>query len=302
MSTDYDVLIVGGGPAGLSAALSLGRMNRTALICDDGDPRNISSKHVHNFPSRDGVNPEKFRKKIKRDLEKYKTINFFNGCVNEIEKCENIFRTKFSNDKILTFERVILAHGIGDNMPDVPGFSDLWGKSVFNCPYCHGFEVSNQPLGIVSEGKDIAHFVSLIFNLSKDLILFTNGNSNISDEFEKKLIARKIRVVDEQIDRLNFEGEKLLSVLLKNGETIERSALFMTPLFPFKMLSTVGLSLGCKVTEKGYYYVDNENMQTSVPGVFAAGDVAGERHSVLQACASGSQAGCGCVSSLTSFT
>jgi thioredoxin reductase len=300
MNTDYDVLIVGGGPAGLSAALSLGRMKRSALICDDNQPRNSTSSHVYNLPSRDGIDPVKFKKKIRRDLEKYKTIEFLNESVTSLEKVENKFKAQLSNNKTFLFKKIILAHGICDRLPDPPGFNELWGKSVFHCPYCHGFEVQNLPLGIVSNGDDVTHLASMIFALSSDLIIFSNGPSRLSLELKEKLSSRKIPIIETEIDYLKIHNEKLESVVLKNGEAINRHALFITPCFPFELTSNVGVSIGCIINEKGYYEVSDSG-ETNIPGVYAAGDVAGFRHSVLQACASGSLAGSECINEIVDF-
>ncbi|WP_374073444.1 NAD(P)/FAD-dependent oxidoreductase [Bdellovibrio bacteriovorus] len=299
MEFDYEVLIIGGGPAGLSAAMSLGRLSRTALVCDDNRPRNAPSTHVNNFPSQDGIHPAEWRKKTRKDLEKYKTIGFFEGAVLSVHKVDQGFVAQLSSGATRNFKKVILAYGIQDKLLSAPGFKELWGKSIFHCPFCHGFEVRGASLGLIANGELAAHGLPMIYGLSKDLILFTNGKTNLSEDLQETLRRRNVEVIEEPIDHLIYEGEVLKVVVLIDGQKKERDALFVAPIFPFQSKSPIGESLGCEKTELGFYKV-GERGETTVKGVFAAGDNMTMMQSVLLACASGVAAAAGVIFSLVS--
>ncbi|MGJ4790120.1 NAD(P)/FAD-dependent oxidoreductase [Leptospira koniambonensis] len=299
MKFDYEVLIIGGGPAGLSAALALGRMSRTALICDDSRPRNAASSHLNNFPTRDGIHPAEWRKLVRKDLEKYDTINFFEGSVLSVEKSRSGFVAKLSSDKTFHFKKVILAYGVEDKYLPIPGYKELWGKSIFHCPYCHGFEVRGSKLGLIGNGETLFYMLPLIYDLSSDLIIFTNGKAEFKEEQKDLLNKKKIRFIEEKITGFIYEGEKLKSVTFENGENIEREGLYALPTFPFKLKSTIGQELGCEKDQTGFYKV-GERGKTSVDGVYACGDNASGAHSVLLAAASGGMAGAGVVHELLS--
>ncbi|WP_244926709.1 NAD(P)/FAD-dependent oxidoreductase [Leptospira wolffii] len=294
MKFDYEALIVGGGPAGLSAAMTLGRISRTALLCDDNRPRNLASSHINNLPSRDGIHPAEWRKQVRKDLEKYKTIQFYQGSVLSLEKIGNGFRAKMDSGSEYSFKKVILAYGIQDRLPSVPGFRELWGKSVFHCPFCHGYEAKGFKLGLVSNNEMTFHMVPLVQSLASDLILFTNGKAIFSEENRQLLENNGIQLIEEEISNLDFEGEELKSVELSNGKRIERQALFCPPNFPLELKSKLGENLGCERNEFGVYKVD-EKGQTTVEGVYACGDNSSMRHSVVLAVASGAIAGSGVV-------
>ncbi len=294
MDTNHDVLIIGGGPAGLSAALSLGRMGRTALVCDDGRPRNAPSAHMNNFPGHDGLSPSAWRDEVRKNLQKYPTIHFQAGRVETVKKEGAAFIAEFSSGERTKFRKVILAYGVRDNLPPVPGLAELWGKAVFHCPYCHGFEVRGHALGMVANGDIAAHMAPMIYSLSQDLILFTNGPAQLKDEVRALLSSRGVRVIEDSIAALETQGETLRAVKLQNGETVSRDALFWSPSLPYTLKSSIGRALGCELTETGLYQADILG-KTSVSGVFAAGDNANMMHSVLNAASAGQRAGAGAV-------
>ncbi|PJZ30385.1 NAD(P)/FAD-dependent oxidoreductase [Leptospira kmetyi] len=297
MKLDSEVLIVGGGPAGLSAALALGRMSRTALICDDNRPRNAPSSHLNNFPTRDGIHPAEWRRLVRKDLEKYKTISFFEGSVVSVEKSVSGFNAKFSSGETASFRKIILAYGVEDRPLPVPGFRELWGKSIFHCPYCHGFEIRGSRIALISNSEMTFHMLSLVNDLASDLILLTNGKAIFSEEQKSLLKRNNVRLIEEQITGFLHEGERLKAIALANDTIIERDAAFFQPILPFKLKSTIGEELGCEKTQFGLYKV-NERGATTVDGVFACGDNVSMGHSVLLAAASGGMAGAGTVASL----
>ena len=298
MKDHYDALIVGGGPAGLSAALSLGRMLRTALVCDDDRPRNAPSTHLNNFASRDGIHPAEWRKEARRDLEKYRTIAFKKDSVASLERLDGgQFRAVFASGDSAVFRKVILADGIIDQLPEIPGFRELWGRSIFHCPYCHGFEVQGTALGLVGNGKSALHMAPLCFGLSKDLIIFTNGRSEFTEEQAAAFGGKGVRIVEDRIAALQIEEAALTAVVLEDGQKIGRTGLFFARSGPIQTKSDLGERLGCEKTEEGFYKVE-EFGRTTVPGVFAAGDNMSRRQSVLHACGMGAVAASTVVSEL----
>lgn len=273
MKTQYDVAIIGGGPAGLSAALTLARGNRSVLVFDDDKPRNAPAAHMMNFPSRDGTSPQEFRRLIKEDLKKYPKVEFKAVRVQSIERTESGFIVDG-----ISVKKILLAHGVRDVLPDLPGMKQLFGKAIFHCPYCHGYEYLGEPMGMIG-GKEYAdHMSHLLKGLTSDLVLFSDGAE--VPEYEG------IKVYREKIESLVYEGEKLKAVKLSSGEVVERSYLFYRP--EQRLSSDLGVKLGCELTELGHYKV-NEMGFTSQPGVFAAGDNMTQMQSVVIACANGSR-------------
>lgn len=271
-------------------------MGRSALICDDGRPRNAPAEHMNNFVSRDGLNPGEWRKTALKDLEKYKTVQFQSGKVLAVQKQDLHFIAQFEAGQ-KKFRKVILAYGVQDQLPDVPGFKELWGKSVFHCPYCHGYEVRNTRLGLIANGKFLEHMLPLIDGLSKDTLIFTNEKSDLSDETAEALYKNKIRLIESKITSLNFNGTQLKSVILEDGEEVARDGLFLAPKVPFQLKSQIGTNLGCEKTDFGFYKID-AFFKTTIFGVFAAGDIVTPMHSVLASAASGQVAGAAAVSEI----
>lgn len=298
----YDALIIGGGPAGLSAAMTLGRMLRTALVCDDNRPRNAPSAHLNNFLTRDGIHPALWREEARKNLEKYTTVEFFNGSVTSVTKVgESVFRAELSSGAGVSFRRVILAYGIRDTLPSWHGFKELWGKSIFHCPFCHGYETRGSALGLIANGDRAMHLAALCYGLSQDFILFTDGKADLTAEQKETLGRKKIRLEEGKISGFLYQGETLKAVTLEDGRSLEREALFAALVLPFQGKSDLGERLGCEKTEMGLYKVTELN-ETTIKGVFAAGDNMSRRHSVLQACSDGATAASVVVSDLLNET
>lgn len=294
---NHDVLILGAGPAGLSAAMALGRLHRDVLVCDDGRPRNESSAHANNLPGHDGMHPALWRAQVRTELKKYATVSFSETTVRQLTRQGDLFEAELGSGEVHIFRKVILAHGIVDQLPDAPGFRELWGKAVFHCPYCHGYEATGQKLGFVGNGKFAEHLPPMLLALTQDLVVFTNGPSQIEAGFRTLLQQRGISVVENKIESLRYTGERLNAIVCAGGLTVEREALFVAPVFPLVMKAAFGDQLGCEKNEIGFFQV-NEMQKTSVAGVFAAGDIMSGRHSVLAAAASGQMAGAGAAAEL----
>lgn len=272
MNTQSDVIIIGGGPAGLTAALSLGRAGRTVLIFDDNKGRNAPAPHMNNFPSRDGTPPGEFRELIKKDLSKYKEVSFSSERVTTLKK-ENDF---IVNEKYKA-KKIILAHGLKDVLPPIPGMKELWGKTIFFCPYCHGHEFKGKKIGIWANEQIALHMVPLLLGLSHDVVLFSNG-----EEVTHPLLLQ-LTVYREKILSVSESGIQL------EGKFVERDCLLHKP--PVEMTTKLGTDLGCEV-QNGLYKVGEDGM-TTVEGVYAAGDNMDGRASVMFACTNGMKAAVG---------
>lgn len=288
LEENYEVLIIGGGPAGLAAALTMGRLRRTALVCDDQKPRNQPSLHMNNFPGYDGVAPADWRFKVHSELDKYSTIQLHTDRVIKVLKIDSGFDVELESGDKIKVEKILLAYGIKDKLPDIAGIKELWGHSVIHCPYCHGFEFQDQPLSLLGDGDMVIHILALLLGLSKDIILFTNGPSKLTEEQKQKINLQNIKIIEEPVEKLEHTGTDLNAVVLKNGDSIPRSALFVVPKFPYTKSSNIGEEIGCKSDDMGFYETDMFG-QTAVSGVYAAGDIAGFRgQSVINSAASGS--------------
>ncbi len=281
MDKYFDVLIIGGGPAGLSAALSLVRGNKKVLLLDEGVGRNFPAAHMMNFLTREGTPPQEFRKLALNELEEYENFSLMKVLVDSLVGEDKYFVANGN----LKGKKVLLAHGIRDQLPEIPGARELFGKSIFHCPYCHGYEYRNKAIGIMANEQIAQHLAPLIWGLSQNLVLFSNGLEITHHEAFKK---KGIRIVEEKIEKFRHQGEKLEGVILTSGEFVELDALFLRPSLEFT--STIGLDLGCRVNSSGLYETDSMLM-TSVNGVYAAGDIVEVRQSVVASCASGSFAG-----------
>ncbi len=286
--TTCEVLIVGGGPAGISCALSIARGGGSLVICDDKKPRNENSKHISNIPGLEGIAPKEYLELIGLDLKKYQKVISKEGQVVAIEKKNNLFISSLSNNEVIKSRRVVIAEGVIDQLPDIPGLRALWGKSVFHCAYCHGYENINKKFGLLVKNEKGMQMVRLLWGLNSNLVIFSNGHEifNEHDLFELK--KRNIPLFHEKVLRLIESDEKLQGVILDNQNEIPCDKLFIQN--EVKPRSDLGKKLGCKEDGKGIYKV-NEDGMSSVEGVYFAGDVGSHNQSVIMASALGSHVG-----------
>lgn len=284
---NFDVIIIGGSYAGLSAGMALGRSLRNVLIIDEGKPCNRQTPHSHNFVTHDGKTPKEIAMLAKADVQQYKTVEFFDGRVTAMMKKENRFQVELSSGEKFYAKKIILAFGVKDIMPDIPGFDECWGISVIHCPYCHGYEVKNEVTGILSDGDMAYEFSKLVFNLTKELTLFTNGKTILSQEQIGKLKQNKINLNEDKIESIEHNKGHIQKIKFKNGNSVALKALYAK--IPFEQNVDVS-ELGCELTEQGFIKVDFMQ-KTSVPGVFACGDNATMMRSVANAIAQGNLAG-----------
>lgn len=286
-SKNFDVIIIGGSYAGLSAGMALGRSLRNVLIIDDGKPCNRQTPHSHNFITHDGKTPKEIGELAKKDVEKYESIQFYDGKVIRVAKNSDGFSVELSSEDTFYAKKIILASGVKDIMPDIPGFTECWGISVIHCPYCHGYEVRNEVTGILSDGDLAYEFSKLVFNLTKELTLFTNGKTKLTHEQVEKLRQNTINLKEDEIVKLEHENGNIQKIIFKNGNEVSLKALYAK--IPFEQNIDVS-ELACELTEHGFIKVDFMQ-KTSVPGVFACGDNTTMMRSVANAVAQGNFAG-----------
>lgn len=267
--SNFEVIIVGGSYAGLSAAMTLGRALRKVLVIDGGKPCNRQTPHSHNFLTRDGETPAGITNIAREQLEKYKTVELVTDFAAGALKLSNGFQINTLSGKTYTAEKVLFATGITDIMPSITGFAECWGISVLHCPYCHGYEVRHQPTGILGNGEGGFELAKLISNWTDDLTLFTNGKSTLSAEQQQQLTSHHIKIVEAEIQHFVHESGQIKSIKLKNNDDVRLNALYAR--LPFTQHSDLPQQLGCDFTNDGYIAVDGFH-QTSIPGIYAAGD------------------------------
>ena len=292
MTFDYDVLVIGAGSAGLSAALTLGRCRRRVLLADGGAPRNAPSGAVHSFFTRDGIRPATLLHLGHEQLAPYPTVAAKELKIHTLTKVAHGFRAAGETGQGHAFgataRRVLLATGVEDVLPPLPGFRELWGIGVLHCPYCHGYEVRDQPLAVYGRGKAVVGLALLISRWSPDVVVVTDGPGHLTDYARQRLRRQDIAVRQEPVARLvGTPKTGLRCVEFADGTFLECKAIFLHP--PQEQRSPLAATLGARLTGKGAVWVD-KNAQTTVPGLYAAGDMVPGQQQALLAAASGSKA------------
>jgi thioredoxin reductase len=284
----YDVIIVGAGPAGLSAALMLGRCRRSVLICDTGRPRNAASQAMHGYLSRDGVPPLEFLATGRRELERYETL-----LLRQVEvvdaSCspDRRFDVTLATGEQVRSRKLLIATGVVDNLPTTDGFRELYGKSVFHCPYCDGWEVRDQPLAIYGRAQRGLGLSLELTAWSRDLVLCTDGDAEIDDDGRDRLARNGITIREERVTRLEGTSGRLEHVVFETGERLPRRALFFTT-GQFQR-SDLSIRLGCAINEKGTVRTGKYET-THLPGLYVAGDASRAVQWVIVAAAEGAEA------------
>ena len=287
-----DVLVVGGGPAGLSAALTFGRVRRPVTVADGGSPRNAVSHALHNFLTREGTPPAEFLEAARAELDGYGSVEVVDDLVGRVDGEADAFDATFESGRREPFRRILLACGIGDELPPIQGLAPLWGTSVFHCPYCHGWEQRDRRLVVLGgDARAVAQALHLA-NLSKETVLCTNGGPAFDRDALERLGSAGVEVRTEPIRGLRTEDGRLRSVELEDGTSVPADAAFVGP--AARPNNGLAEALGCELLETGTVRV-NPLGGTTVPGVYAAGDLARNPDvpfggQVILAAASGSMA------------
>lgn len=284
----FEVIIVGGSYAGLSAAMALGRSLRRTLIIDSGKPCNATTPHSHNFITQDGNTPSEISMLAKQQVEKYNTVHFCNDLAIKGISNNDVFEITMQSGSVYKSKKLIFATGRKDELPDIPGFSECWGISVIHCPYCHGYEFRDRKTGILANGDAAVHLASLVINLTGDLSLLTNGKSIFTAEQNDKMQKHNVRVIETELDRIEYENGYVKNVIFQDETIMDFDAVYAA--VPFVQHTAIPVSLGCELTESGHIKVDNFQKST-IPGIFACGDNSSMMRSIANAVATGNLAG-----------
>ncbi len=288
MESNFDVIIIGGSYAGLSAGMALGRSLRSVLIIDSGKPCNRQTPHSHNLITHDGETPAAIAFKARQQVAAYHTVQFKQGLATSAKKYDGYFIVTTDDGKNFTAGKLLFSTGVKDVLPDIPGFSDCWGITVLHCPYCHGYEFNNARTGIFGNGDEVFEYAKLINNWTKELTIFTNGRSKLNNDQSDILKRNQITVNELPITQLIHEHGMLQKVVFTDGSEQRVKALYYRPIL--KQHCSMPEQLGCELDEHGFIQVDNMQ-QTSVKGIFAAGDNTTMFRSLAVAIADGSKAG-----------
>ena len=290
----YDAVVVGAGTAGLSAALVLGRSRRRVLVLDGGEPRNAPASSSHGFFTRDGMSPGELLEIGRGQLEPYPNVEYRADRAVEVLGSDGAFGVTLGGGETVSARKILLATGVFDELPHRPGFFKLWGRGVYHCPYCHGWEVRDRPLAVMAGGGEVLERAVLIRNWSRDLVALTDG-SPLDEEARVRLGALGVSVRDERIAALEGRDDGsggLSRILFEDGTSIEREGLFYGP--PQRQRSPLAEALGCEIVGMGpaaeVVKTDPMTRETSVAGVYAAGDAGFPMQSLALASASGATA------------
>jgi thioredoxin reductase len=283
----FDVIIVGAGPAGLSAALILGRCRRKVLVCDNGQPRNHVSKRVSGFLTRDGMPPADLRRIGREQLAAYDSVEIREVTVIHAECRDHGFEVELDDQTRLAARKLLLATGVIDDLPPVEGAEAFYGRGVHHCPYCDGWELRDQPLAIYGGGEPAKAMALELTMWSRDLAICADGPAEFSNEDKAQLTRAGIIRREERISRLEGDGGELERIRFETGEALARRALF----FPSRgrQRCDVAERLGCPITEKGMIETGKFE-KTPVRGVYVAGDASRNVQLVVMAAAEGATA------------
>lgn len=283
----YDVVIVGAGPAGLSAALILGRCRRRVVVCDSGRPRNAASHALHGYLTRDGLPPSEFRRLAREELRQYDSVE-----IRDVEVTQAIceggrFRVTLATGGRLESRKLLIATGVVDKVPGIAGMRELYGRSVFHCPYCDGWEVRDRPLAVYGRGARGYGLSLELIGWSRDVVLCTDGAGELDADQRDRLARNGVRLREDRIVRLDARDGALDRIVFDRGDPLPRHALFFTT--GQEQHSELALSLGCEFNDKGTVRTGKYE-STHLSGLYVAGDASRAVQWVVVAAAEGAEA------------
>jgi thioredoxin reductase len=266
----YDCAIIGGGPAGLNAALVLGRSRRNTILFDNDSPRNAVTQESHGFITRDGTKPKEFREIAHKEIGKYPSVAIQKRVVTSVTKNNQLFELVASDKDLYQSRNILISSGLKDVLPNIENITDYYGKSLFNCPYCDGWELQDKPLVVIIDDQVQGfHFIQTIYNWSKNIVVCTNGKPFQNTE-QKRLIHNKgIKIMENRIRNFVGENGKMEKIIFENGESVDREGGFVLP--RLVQSSNFAKQLGCEYNPLGGISVDSYG-RTNIQGVYAAGD------------------------------
>lgn len=279
-----DAVIIGGGPAGLNAALMLGRARKHVAVIDEGKPRNSVTRETHGFLTRDGVSPFEFRRIAKEELGAYPSVTIVEDTAVSVAGEDGNFQIETAQGNLYASKKLLFAVGMKDRPLDIPGLAEVYGKSAFVCPYCDGWELRDEPLVVIVKGADLMHFAPLISGWTNRFTVCTNGPAGLTDDQREELRRHQVPLFESPI--LNIESNEgiVRQVVLEDGTSIPCRGIFFKP--ELTTGSDLPQAIGCRLTEDGMVVVDDFG-KTTVPGVYSAGDAASRLHQAVAAAAKG---------------
>lgn len=297
---EWECLVIGGGAAGLSAALVLGRARKRTLVIDAGRQSNRAAHGIGGLLGHDGRPPAELYELGRKELERYPSVEVRSGEVRIAKRCGTGFQVELADGTRERVKRVLLAMGMDYRPPELPGLEEIWGTSVFHCPFCHGWEVRDQPLAVLAEGERAVHMATLMRGWSDDVVLLTGGSGGLDAEHRAGLSGAGVTVDDRQVAGLASERGELTAVVFADGSRLPRRGLLVPT--TLHQRTDLAAQLGVKFAAAGPISVDaievDAMSRTSVPGVFAAGDVCAQMPQVAAAVSAGSLAAVSVVQSL----
>lgn len=283
--SQYDVVVIGGGAAGLSAAMVLSRARRHVLVVDGGQPRNAPAAHMHGYLSRDGLPPGELLAVGRDEVEAYGG-EITEGHVATVSREDSAFVLTLHSGRTVSTRRLLVATGLRDELPDIGGLRERWARDVLHCPYCHGHEVRDRALGVIAWSPESVRYAQIVRQWSDDVVLFADPGT-LSEEDREQLTARAIGIVEGRVGQVVVRDDVLHGVALEDGRSVPRDVVFVPPRFvPNNEVLT---GLGCSFDEAGWV-VGDATGRTTVPGVWVAGNVSNPRAQVITAAGEGSTA------------
>jgi thioredoxin reductase len=292
----WDAIIVGGGPAGMSAALVLGRCRREVLVCDAGEPRNRHAAAMHAFLTREGVSPAGFHALARENLARYPTVEWQSCTVERIATVGRQFDVRLGDGTLLQARKVLLSTGVRDDLPELEGIEQFYGKTVHHCPYCDGWESRDEPIAVYGRRNRAFEIARAMTAWTDDLVLCTNGASGLDAEQKRQLARNGVRIIEDRIACVTGREGQLEAIVFANGRRLPRRRLFFD--LPSHARFDLPRQLGCRIRRDGTVHCTDYEA-TDVPGVFVAGNIAGDVQLVVVAAAEGAKAAFGINRSLT---
>lgn len=289
----YDVIVIGGGVAGLNAALILGRARRRVLVLSAGAPRNAPAAHAQGFLTRDGTPPMELLALAREELTHYPSVTLEEATATNAVATDEGFSVALEDGRQLTARRLVLATGVNDLLPNVPGLAELWGDGVHHCPFCHGWEVRDRPWAILGDTPMAYERVALFRGWTSELVVLANGPTSLSEADRQTLAQLGVAVDERRVSGLQRHGDDGVRLRFESGPALEVGAVFVAS--GQALRSNLAEALGCETYVPGpggfqFVQTDPVTGETSVPGVYAAGDMIGPMQSLILSAASGARA------------
>lgn len=291
----YDCAVIGGGPAGMTASLVLGRARRKVILFDDNKPRNAVTKESHGFLTRDGVKPAELKQIAHAELSQYPSIFIKNSEVIKVKKVEDVFFIETTERETFFVRKIIFATGIKEALPDIEGLQTFYGKSIFSCPYCDGWELKEKTIAIISNHQAIYELIKLLYNWSKNLIVCTDGSCTITKEEKNELAQKGIQLFEQKVKKVVGSNGLVHAVQFIDETEVAIEGGFITP--EWVPTTSMAKALGCEIDKHGGLNTDGLG-RTNIEGVYAAGDVTTPSQ-VIIAAGEGSKAAIGVNTDLT---